>query len=65
MKKINIILLSLITFITPIVALFLGWFIYNEQLTTENIIGAAMVLSGLLIASMQSFIKPKAVTKNI
>lgn len=65
MKKINIVLLSLITFITPIVALFLGWLIYNEQLTTENIIGAAMVLFGLLIANMQSFIKTKTETKSI
>ena len=65
MKKINIVLLSLITFITPIVALFLGWLIYNEQLTSENIIGAIMVLIGLLIANLQSIIKPKTITKNI
>jgi len=59
MKKVNIVILSLIAFITPIVALFLGWLIYDEQLTRENIIGAAMVLVGLLIANLQSFIKSK------
>ena len=62
MKKVNVIILSLLAFITPIVALFLGWIIYNEQLTVENIIGAVMVLIGLLIANLQSIIKPKTLS---
>lgn len=57
MKSVNVVMLSLIAFITPIVALFLGWIFYNEQLTIEHIIGASMVLIGLLIANLQSLIK--------
>lgn len=54
MKKMNIIILSLTSFITPVVAVFLGWLFYREQLTQENIIGAIMVLIGLIIANFQS-----------
>jgi drug/metabolite transporter (DMT)-like permease len=61
MKKVNVVILSLIAFITPMVALFLGWLIYNEKLTRENIIGAIMVLIGLLIANLQSILKPKII----
>jgi drug/metabolite transporter (DMT)-like permease len=60
MKKVNVVILSLIAFITPIVALFLGWLIYNEQLTSENIYGAIMVLFGVFIANLQSIIRPKS-----
>jgi drug/metabolite transporter (DMT)-like permease len=59
MKKINVVLLSLIAFITPIVALLLGWIIYNETLTTQHIIGSIMVLGGLLFANLESFFKQK------
>jgi drug/metabolite transporter (DMT)-like permease len=61
MKKVNVVILSLIAFITPIVALFLGWLIYNENLTRENIIGAIMVLIGLVIANLQGILKPKII----
>ncbi len=63
MKKINIVLLSLTAFITPIIALILGWIFYNEILTTEHIIGSIMVLGGLLFANLEPFVKQK--TKKI
>ena len=63
MKKINVVLLSLIAFITPIVALILGWIFYNETLTTQHIIGSIMVLIGLLSANLESIFKKK--TSNI
>ncbi|AFH50081.1 DMT superfamily drug/metaboltie permease [Ignavibacterium album JCM 16511] len=52
MKKINVVILSLIAFITPVVALILGWIFYNEVLTTQHLIGSAFVLIGLLIANL-------------
>jgi len=60
MKKINVILLSLIAFITPIVALLLGWIVYKESLTTEHIFGSILVLVGLLFANLEPFIKQKS-----
>lgn len=63
MKKINVVLLSLIAFITPIVALILGWIFYNETLTTQHIIGSIMVLIGLLSANLESIFNQK--TSNI
>jgi drug/metabolite transporter (DMT)-like permease len=59
MKRINVVLLSLIAFVTPIIALILGWIFYNEILTTEHIIGSIMVLGGLLFANLEPFIKQK------
>lgn len=61
MKQINIILLSLLAFITPIVALFLGWIFYKESLTTQHIIGSILVLVGLLSANLEPFLKQKSV----
>lgn len=59
MKKINVVILSLIAFITPIVALILGWVFYNEVLTTHHIIGSALVLVGLLIANLYGVFQQK------
>jgi drug/metabolite transporter (DMT)-like permease len=59
MKRINVVLLSLMAFITPIVALILGWIIYKETLTTQHIIGSLLVLIGLLFANLESVIKQK------
>ncbi len=59
MKRINVVLLSLIAFITPIVALILGWIFYNETLSEQHIVGSVMVLAGLLIANLGSVIKQK------
>lgn len=59
MKKINVVILSLIAFITPIVALILGWVFYNEVLTTHHIIGSALVLVGLLIANLYGVLQQK------
>lgn len=55
LKRVNIVILSLIAFITPIVALFAGWLIYDEQLTTQHLVGSALVLLGLLWANMEAY----------
>ncbi|QQS37067.1 MAG: EamA family transporter [Ignavibacteriales bacterium] len=59
LKRINIVVLSLIAFITPVVALILGWIIMGEYLESQQIIGSILVLLGLLIANAISFFKPK------
>jgi drug/metabolite transporter (DMT)-like permease len=50
LKRVNIIILSLITFITPVIALFLGWLFYREELSHHQSLGCVLVLTGLLIA---------------
>lgn len=59
MKRINVVLLSLTAFITPIVALILGRIFYNETLSEQRVIGSVMVLAGLLIANLGSVIRQK------
>ena len=56
-KRINLVILSLIAFITPIVALILGYFIYSEVLSTRHFVGAAMVLTGVLWANLGNLLK--------
>jgi len=57
LKRVNIVIISLIAFITPIVALILGYLIYNEELSTSYFIGSAMVLGGVLWANMNNLFK--------
>jgi drug/metabolite transporter (DMT)-like permease len=61
LKHINIILLSLIAFITPVIALLLGWIISGEVLMQHQVIGSAMVLAGLLTANLSNLYRPKTV----
>lgn len=56
MKKINIVILSLNTFITPIVAVLLGVFILNETFTARDTVGSAFVLIGILFANFTGII---------
>jgi len=58
-KKMNLVILSLIAFITPIVALILGYFIYDEVLSLRHFIGTALVLTGIFGANLESLLKLK------
>lgn len=62
LKRINIILLSLTAFITPIIALFIGWIFLDETLLPNQIYGSVFVLTGLMIANLSS-LKQK-ITRN-
>jgi drug/metabolite transporter (DMT)-like permease len=59
LKHISIILLSLIAFITPVIALILGWIISDEQLMSHQILGSGMVLAGLLTANLSNLYRRK------
>lgn len=56
LKKINIVILSLSSFITPIIAIFLGWLILSEKFQQNDYIGTIFVLIGLLIANSAGII---------
>jgi drug/metabolite transporter (DMT)-like permease len=59
LKRVNVVIISLIAFITPIVALILGYLIYDEELSTSYFIGSATVLGGVLWANMNNLFKLK------
>jgi len=40
--------LSLIAYVTPAIALFLGWIIDNEPITIYTISGSALIMGGIL-----------------
>lgn len=53
LKRINIVILSLSSFITPIIAIFLGWLILSEKFSTRETIGSSLVLIGVLFANLK------------
>lgn len=57
LKKINIVILSLTAFITPITALILGYLFYNEQLSTNDFVGSAFVLMGVFGANLGNLLR--------
>jgi drug/metabolite transporter (DMT)-like permease len=63
LKRINIIMLSLVSFITPIIALILGWAISGEELLTIHLIGSCFVLGGIFFAIFDNRLPRKALQK--
>lgn len=53
LKNINVVILSLSTFITPIIAVLLGWIVLAEVLSVNDLIGSALVLLGILFANFK------------
>ncbi len=53
MKKMNVVILSLSSFITPILAVFLGWLILDEKFSENIYLASALVLLGVLIANFR------------
>ena len=51
LKKIEVTKLSLITFITPIVALILGWLIMGEAITIYLLLGTVLVIFGIWLVT--------------
>lgn len=57
MKKIEIVYLSLVSFVTPVVAIILGTLILGEELSSRVFTGGAIVLIGILAANWQAVIR--------
>ncbi|MGE5352236.1 MAG: DMT family transporter [Acidobacteriota bacterium] len=53
LKRINIILLSLTSFVTPIVAMVLGAVFMGEILTSRDLLGSSLVLIAILFANFK------------
>jgi drug/metabolite transporter (DMT)-like permease len=56
LKRMNIVILSLSTFITPIVAVILGWLVLKEKFSFQALAGSSMVLIGILFANFNGII---------
>jgi drug/metabolite transporter (DMT)-like permease len=51
LKRMNVVILSLSSFITPIIAVILGWIFLDEVLDQNTFIGSLLVLIGVLFAN--------------
>lgn len=49
LKKIKVISLSLIAFITPIIAIGLGYFLLSETLSAFTAFGSVLILGGIIL----------------
>ncbi|MFA7228204.1 MAG: EamA family transporter [Melioribacteraceae bacterium] len=56
LKRISIVILSLSAFITPIVAVILGWLVMNENFSLQTLAGSAFVLIGILFANFSGLV---------
>jgi len=59
LKRVSVLMMSLVAFITPILALVLGWVFYNESLTITHLLGSILVLAGLFISQFEIFFNKK------
>lgn len=62
--RMSAVTLSYITLITPVIAILLGWAIFNEQLTVYSIIGSAIVLLGTWLATNDRRVKQNGRSEN-
>ena len=53
MQRINVVILSLSAFITPIIAVLIGWLLASEVFTVLDIAGSSLVLIGILFANFK------------
>ncbi len=49
------------TYVNPIIALLLGWWVLNEQITTQSIIAAVILLTGVYFINTKRTFKPRSV----
>lgn len=49
------------TYVNPIIALILGWWILNEQITLQSIIAAVILLTGVYFINSKRVIKPRSI----
>jgi len=49
------------TYVNPVIALFLGWWVLDENLTTQSIIAAVVVLTGVYFINSKRKFKPRTI----
>lgn len=57
LKQIDVVLLSLSSFITPIVSVILGYLILNERLSAQVLTGGGLVLFGIVVSNFRGIKK--------
>lgn len=49
------------TYVNPIIALILGWWILNEKITIQSIIAAVILLTGVYFINSKRILKPRSI----
>lgn len=65
LKRMNVVLLSLSSFITPITAVILGWLILRENFSLQTLAGSALVLIGILFANFKGLMNYYLTKRNL
>lgn len=59
LKRVSAVALSLMTFLEPLVAIGLGYLLLNEKLESHFLLGGALILAGVLIATFEKKFRTK------
>ena len=59
LKKVSAEKVATSAYVNPIVALLLGWYILGEQITTQSIIAAVILLTGVYFINTKRIIRPR------
>lgn len=49
------------TYVNPIIALILGWWILDEHITLQSIIAAGILLTGVYFINTKRILKPRGI----
>jgi drug/metabolite transporter (DMT)-like permease len=56
LKHVEVVLLSLTAFVTPIIAVIAGVVVFSESLTIQMLGGSALVLLGIIVANTNDLV---------
>lgn len=65
LQRMNVVMLSLSSFITPIIAVILGWLIMDENFSFQTLAGSALVLIGILFANFRGLMNYYLTKRNL
>ena len=51
--------MSTSAYVNPVIALILGWYILDEQITVQSIIAAAILLTGVYFINSKRTLRPR------
>jgi drug/metabolite transporter (DMT)-like permease len=59
LKEVSTEKVSTSAYVNPVIALFLGWYVLNEQVSGQSIVAAVILLTGVYFINSKRIIRPR------